>query len=171
VKALQDDQQKIHDTSEQLASEVDTFALNQRRELAGSFVEQLVAIREKPIDLSKMPECQGLQDQPHLSSGAPSAAFISCWRASWAQLEPQVTNLLKTGDDYDAVADAGNVTAEKKIGTILADYAKIHAGKADASDVFSNDVTQFVAFLNAISNAASNTNISNLKKAISTVYK
>jgi hypothetical protein len=155
VKALHDERNRIDSASKQLAVEVDNFAIGQRRNLAGSFVEQLVAIREKPIDISKIPECQSFAGTPRLPSGAPSASFITCWKASWAQIDSDVTNLLKTGDQYDALADAGNATGRKQIGVLLADYEKISAGKADASDIYWDAVTQFVSFANAVANAAS----------------
>jgi hypothetical protein len=155
VTTLNDDRDKIDSASKQLAVEIDNLALGQRRSLAGSFVEQLVAIREKPIDLTKIPECQSFAGKPRLPSGAPSASFIACWKGSWAQIDSDVTNLVKTGDQYDALADAGNATGRKQIGVILADYKLISEGKADASSVYWDAVTQFVSFANSVSNAAS----------------
>jgi len=71
---------KIETVGRDLATAVDNFAT--RRSAAGSYVEQLVSIREMPIDLSKHSECQGLASRPRLPSGAPSAAFVTCWKAA-----------------------------------------------------------------------------------------
>jgi hypothetical protein len=51
-----------------------------------------------------------------------------------------------TADNYDTGADSSDVNAQKLFATILADYDLISAGRADASDVFWNDVTQFITF-------------------------
>ena len=153
---------RIKATGKQVAIAVDNFASASRRNLAGSFVEQLVSIRRTSIDLSKEAECHDIVGTPRLVSGAPSSAFISCWRAAWAKVQPQVMSLKAVGDNYDKLADAGNVDPQKLLGTILADYDLIKSGRADASNVFWNDVTQFITFANAISSAASKNNISTL---------
>ena len=46
----------------------------------------------------------------------------------------------------------------------MADYDLISKGKADASNVFWNDITQFITFANAISTAASKANIAAISK-------
>ena len=61
---------------------------------------------------------------------------------------------MTTADSYDTLADAGDVNAQKLFATIMADYDLISKGQAGASDVFWNDVTQFITFANAISTAA-----------------
>jgi hypothetical protein len=170
VKALSDQQAKIGADSKQLAVEVDNFTTNQRLSLAGSFVEQLVAIREKPIDLSKFPDCKNLGTDVNRSrraSGAPNALFITCWRASWAQIEPEVTNLLKLGDGYDALADAGSAIGTKQVEAILTDYTQL--GKKKPGGAFWDEVTQFVTFANAVADVASKGNLSGLGKEISTI--
>jgi hypothetical protein len=162
---------KIETTGRDLATAVDNFATTSRRSAAGFFVEQLVSIREMQIDLSKHPECQGLASRLRLPSGAPSAAFVACWKAAWGQLQPAVTNLATAAGNYDTLADAGNVNAQKLFGTILADYDLISAGKAEATNVFWDDVTQFITFANAISTAASKSNTAAVQKDIAAISK
>jgi len=162
---------KIVQSGKQLAVAVDDYAVSSRRRLAGSFVEQLVALRATPIDLSKEPECKNLTASTRLPSGAPSAAFITCWKVAWSRLQDGASKLVTTADSYDTVADAGDVNAQKLFATIMADYDLISTGKADESNVFWNDVTQFITFANAISNAASKTNIATVQKEFAAVPK
>jgi hypothetical protein len=162
---------KIETVGRDLAATVDNFATTSRRSAAGSFVEQLVSIREMPIDLGRHPECQGLASRPRLPSGPPSPAFVTCWKAAWEQLQPSVNSLLALAGNYDAIADAGNPNAQKLFSTIMADYELISSGKAEASNVFWDDVTQFITFANATSNAASKANISTLQKDIAAISK
>ena len=162
---------KIAQSGKQLALAVDGFALSSRHRLAGSFVEQLVTLRATPIDLSKEPECKNLAGSTRQPSGAPSTAFITCWKAAWSHLQDAASKLATAADNYDTLADSSDVNAQKLFATILADYDLISAGRADASDVFWNDVTQFVTFANAISTAASKTNTATLQKEWAAVSK
>ncbi len=170
-QALKDNHDKIAKSGKQVAAALDSFAVASRQRLAGSFVEQLVALRATAIDLAKEPECKNLAGSTRLPSGAPSAAFVTCWKAAWSHLSDAAARLSTTADSYDTLADAGDVDPQKLFGTILADYDLIRTGKADASNVFWNDVTQFITFANAISAAASATNIATVKKEIAAVSK
>jgi len=161
---------KIVQSGKQLAMAVDNFAVSSRRRLAGSFVEQLVALRATPIDLSKEPECKNLAGSTRLPSGAPSTAFITCWKAAWSHIQDAANKLVATADNYDTIADAGDVNAQKLFGTIMADYDLISKG-ADASNVFWNDVTQFITFANAISTVASKAKIASLQKELAAASK
>jgi hypothetical protein len=162
---------KIVQSGKQLALAVDNFAVSSRRRLTGSFVEQLVALRATPIDLSKEPECKNLAGSTRLPSGAPSAAFVTCWKAAWSHLQDAANKLVTTADSYDTLADAGDINAQKLFATIMADYDLISKGHAAASDVFWNDVTQFITFANAISTAASKSNLATLQKELAVVSK
>jgi hypothetical protein len=73
--------------------------------------------------------------------------------------------------NYDLLADAGNANAQKLFSTIMADYELISSAKAEASNVFWDDITQFITFANAISNAASKANIATLQKDIAAISK
>jgi hypothetical protein len=163
---------KIQKTGKQLAGAVDSFAAASRHKLVGSFMEQLVAIRELSINLNNVDDCKSLATT-RLPSGAPNASFIGCSNAAWAKLQPLVDNLNSIGDSYDSIADAGGVNAQKLLGTILADYDKIKKGAADARNlaVFAKDIGEFIAFANAVANAASKTNIAALKSAAAAAGK
>lgn len=164
---------KIETTGKQIAVAVDNFADVSRHKLVGSFVEQLVAIRHMPIDLSKVTDCENVTPSKPLASGAPNGSFIGCWSAAWAKLQPQVDSLNTIGDNYDAIADAGGAKARKLLGIILDDYDTIANGATDAQNltVFANDIGEFIAFANAVANAASKSNIAALKSAAAAVIK
>jgi hypothetical protein len=125
------------------------------------------------IDLSNVADCKDLVPASRLPSGAPNAAFISCWSAAWAKLKSQVDNLTALGDSYDGLADTTNISAKSKLGTILADFSKINAGQNDPASlaVFAADITEFITFANAVATAASQSNISALKSAAAAVSK
>jgi hypothetical protein len=77
---------KIAQSGKQLALAVDGFAVSSRRRLVVSFVEQLVALRTTPIDLSKEPECKSRAARPaRPSSHAGKQRGRTCrmQRASW----------------------------------------------------------------------------------------
>ncbi|MFZ3350997.1 MAG: hypothetical protein WA268_09050 [Xanthobacteraceae bacterium] len=161
-----DTERKITTTGKQLAGALSAYAAAARHTEAGLFVEQLTAIRETSIDLSAVPDCKNLAPGTQLPSGAPNAAFVSCWHAAWAKLQPLVTNLMSIGDSYDNLADpSANPDPQKLMGTILADYAKIKAGATANPDlaVFAGDVTEFITLANAIATAASTSNVAALK--------
>lgn len=168
-----DTEVKIEKTGRALAIAVDNYAASSRQNLAGSFVEQLVALRGMTVDLSGEPDCKNMLPGTRLPSGAPNAAFIGCWRAAWAKLQPQVTSLTAIGDNYDNLADAGGVNTRKLLGTILADYKLIRSGATDPQNLtlFASDVTEFITFANAVAAAASKTNITTLKKEAAQVSK
>jgi hypothetical protein len=153
-----DIEHKIATTGNQLASALSAYAAASRHAEAGLFVEQLTAIRETSIDLGAEADCKNRAPDNRLPSGAPNAAFVSCWRGVWAKLQPLVTTLTSTGDNYDNLADpSGSTDPRKLLGTILADYAKIKAGATAPADlaVFASDVTEFITLANAIATAAS----------------
>lgn len=164
-------------TGKQLAEEIDGFTSTSRRYLAGSFVEQLVQIRQAAIDLGKTEACKSdLASLPRLPSGAPNAGFITCWQTAWAQIQPRVASLAAIGDNYDALADAGSISARKLLGTILADYRLLSAKPDNAQDmadlnVFWGDVTEFISLASAINIAASKANIATLKSDIQAIAK
>jgi hypothetical protein len=169
-------QAKIATTGQLLASAVDDYATASRQSLVGSFVEQLVSIRETSIDLTSVSDCKNVAPSSRLPSGAPEAAFIACWSAAWSKLKTQVDNLTAIGDSYDLLADATTISAETKLGTILADFNEMNAGKLDASSstnlaIFAADVTEFINFANAVAAAASQNNVSALKSATAAASK
>jgi hypothetical protein len=170
--ALVDNESKITEAGEQLADAIDSYAAAARHRLAGAFVEQLASIRTMPIDLSKVEECKTIKGESRSPSGAPDPSFIACWRAAWATVQPQVDKLNTIGDNYDTFVDAGTKTAKSQFATIMANYKKIQAGDNEIpiSHVF-DEITQFINFANAISTAASNSNIDKLKSEAAAAEK
>jgi hypothetical protein len=162
---------KIETTGKQLAGALSTYAAEARHTEAGLFVEQLTAIRETSIDVSNDAACKNLAPDDRLPSGAPNAAFVSCWHAAWAKLQPSVTTLTNTADSYDSLADPStSADPQKLLSTILADYKKIKNG-ANAPEnlaVFASDVTQFVTLANAIATALSSSETAAPKTAATT---
>jgi hypothetical protein len=169
--ALEQNESKITTTGKLLATAVDNYAASARYNLVGVFVEQLVMIREMPIDVTNVADCKNLAPTNRLPSGAPNAAFVGCWNAAWAKLQPQVENLKLLGDSYDALADAGDVNASKLFGTIMANYKAIKNGQIPLSNVVLNDMTEFVTFANDITNALSKNNLAALKSAATAASK
>jgi hypothetical protein len=162
---------KIETTGKQLAGALSTYAAEARHTEAGLFVEQLTAIRETSVDVSNDAACKNLAPDDRLPSGAPNAAFVSCWHAAWAKLQPSVTTLTNTADSYDSLADPStSADPQKLLSTILADYKKIKNG-ANAPEnlaVFASDVTQFVTLANAIATALSSSETAAPKTAATT---
>jgi hypothetical protein len=81
-----DTEVKIEKTGRTLAAAVDAFAAASKKNLAGSFVEQLVSLREMSIDIGGEADCKNMSQGTRLPSGAPNAAFIGCWHAAWTKL-------------------------------------------------------------------------------------
>jgi hypothetical protein len=164
-------QTKIQTTGQQLAIAVDSLAAQSRESLVGAFTEQLVAIRETPIDLKNVADCAQLNPAVRLPSGAPNAAFIDCWSAAWAKLQPQVANLTTIADNYDTLADANTQSAQKLFNTIMANFALIKEGKISYSSIMLNEITQFITLANAVASAASSSNLASLKSAAQAASK
>jgi hypothetical protein len=170
--ALIDNEPKIAEAGEQLADAIDSYVGAARHRLAGAFVEQLVSIRTTPIDLSKVEECKTIKGENRSPSGAPDPAFIACWSVAWGKIQPQVDKLNTIGDNYDTFVDAGTKSAKSQFATIMANYKKIQAGDNEIpiSHVF-DEITQFISFANAISAAASKSNIDKLKSEATAAEK
>ena len=170
--ALVDNEPRVAEAGEQLANAIDGYVAATRHRLAGGFVEQLVSIRTTPIDLSKVETCKTVKVENRLPSGAPDPAFIGCWSAAWAKLQPQVDKLNTLGDNYDAFVDAGTKPASQQFATIMANYKKIQAGDTaiPITHVF-DEITQFINFANAVSSAASKSNIDKSKSEGAAVEK
>jgi ribosomal protein L12E/L44/L45/RPP1/RPP2 len=169
-----DIENKIATTGKQLATALSAYAAASRHTQAALFVEELTTIRETSIDLSGVADCKNLAPDNRLPSGAPNAAFVGCWRAAWAKLQPMVATLTSTGDNYDNLADpSGSADPQKLLSTILADYAKIKAGATAPANlaIFASDVTQFITLANAIATATSSSNIATLQRAAAAASK
>jgi hypothetical protein len=177
LKAIQtalDDPQtqaKIRKAGGQLAAAVDAYSAMSRYGTVGAFVEQLVAIRETKIDLSKIDDCQSisLAAQDRLPSKAPNEHFIGCYNVAWAKIKPQVDNLNTIAGNYDTLADNNTVSASARFDAIMTDFAKL---KNEApTESFLTDITEFISFANAVATAASKSNVAALKSAITAAEK
>jgi hypothetical protein len=135
-------------------------------------VEQLVSIRTTPVDLGKVDECNTIKGENRSPSGAPDLAFIACWSAAWAKIQPEVDKLNTIGDNYDTFVDAGTKSAKTQFATIMANYKKRQAGddQIPLSHVF-DEITQFISFANAINTAASKGNVDKLKSEAAAAAK
>jgi hypothetical protein len=169
--ALDQNEDKITETGKQLASAIDNYSAASRQRLVGAFVEQLVSIREMSIDLNSVADCKGIAPASRLPSGAPDPAFIGCWSAAWAKLQPEANNLKTIADNYDALADAGNINANKLFSTIMANYKAIKDGRIPISDVVLNEMTEFITFANDIARTASNSNVATMKAPFAATSK
>jgi hypothetical protein len=171
IKALNDDRPKIESYSKNLALALDKFASTQRRNLAGQFNETLVQIQSQAIDLSKEDSCHKMADAKRLPDGEPSMQFVKCWRTAWLQVQPMVTSLVKTGDDYDALADVGVQKSSGQLDTILKAYQQISSGSYVPTDAFWDDITQFIGLVSAIKSAASASNLKNVENDLNAAKK
>jgi hypothetical protein len=171
VEALSENASKIESYSGQIAKSLDSYSATQRRSLAGQFNEAASELRTQVIDLSKEGECRQMSTAKRLVDGEPSTAFVSCWNHAWGQIQPHVADMAKLGDSYDTLADAGNQSADTQLSTILKSYRQISTGHYAPTNVFWDDITQFVGLVNAIGSAASTTNVNLLRKDIKAVAK
>lgn len=172
--ALDQNEDKIKTAGTALATAVDNFAAASRLNLAGSFVEQLAVIRDTKIDVSSVDDCKHLSLPPPPAPGTnpaaiPKSGLIGCFSAAWAKIQPMVTNLNSAGDAYDTAADNNTITTTKKFATIMANFDKYKGGAQQ--QFILDEVSQFVAFATSVYNAASKTNISALKAAVTAAEK
>jgi hypothetical protein len=105
-------------------------------------------------------------------SGAPSAAFMRCWRKVWSQLDSTVASTLKAANDYDLLADAGDTdTALIAFRNVTRDLNAIRTNAVSDPDVLWMFVTQVVIFATTVQTAFSPDNRDKLHKAIDALVK
>ncbi len=169
-------QAKINTTGTQLADAMDKFSAASRYSMVGAFVEQLVLIRDMTIDVSNVEDCKNFSTVKQADTGVPNPAFIGCFNAAWTKIQKNVASLNTAGDSYDTLADANSVSAKQLFAKILADWTDIakatQNGKAAVyTQAFLEDLTEFIAFAQAITGAASQSNLSALDKAAAAAAK
>jgi hypothetical protein len=158
----------------QLARAVSDYTFAKRMSLAGSFAEQTVLVSNIKVELAKIDACNDPEHKVYVrsASGAPSAIFISCYRAVWAQFQDGVNSAIKTGGDYDLIADAGDTSAALiSYEKITEDFGAIAQNSITNPAVFWQYVTQLVNFAGAVSTALSQDNRTKLEKAIDAMVK
>jgi len=161
---------RIRESGEKLADEISRFVLAKRQKLAGSFLEKASTLRLADIDLGKLDVCKDLSDSKKFASrpsGAASDEFAVCWRAAWARIEPPVTALLKSADDYDQLADAGDgdnaKIAFKELSEALSAIAE---GSVTNPDELWRIATRLIAFGEKVEAAISKESRDKMRKAI-----
>lgn len=169
-----DHQKEIKVVGKYLAGELSDYTWSKRRVLAASFVEQQFELRNTTVDLSKVDACKDLIANrfKRSDSGAPSSTFMLCWRAAWGKLQGQVATLLKTGDDYDRLADAGDTaSALQAYNEITQDLSAIKENSVTSPKVLWEQVLKLVSFAKTVSAAFSEENRAKIHKAIDDLVK
>jgi hypothetical protein len=162
---------KLESQGEDFGRTLSYYLFYQRLSLAGQFAEQIASIKATSVDLKKIDACNVPMNEmaQRSDSGAPSAAFILCYRAVWSQYSKLVDDALSTANSYDQLADAGNTNAP------LASYIKIFNNYNDVvewsggnNDIWTS-VNQLITFAGAIANATSSSNLTAIKKALDAI--
>jgi hypothetical protein len=167
---------RLADAGQQLAITVSAYTWDKRLAQAGIAVEQLTNLRNKgPIDLAKFEQCKDPTNNRLVrsESGAPSRQFITCWAAVWETLEPSVTALMKSANNYDQLADAGDTDSAKDMYKNIADgFKKIGDGEdlPNLADFWSS-ASKLVHFAETLRAAFSEENRAKLDKAIDAAVK
>jgi hypothetical protein len=162
---------QISDSARELAAGVKQSIDAKRQSLAGTFNENLVLLRSKTEDLSKIEACKSLLDggsDKAKPNGAPNDAFVRCWEAAWAEIATQVANVIKSANDYDQLANAGDTSdVQKNANAILNSMDKITkpGAKVDLTNLW-NITVELLAFADKVNTAASADNQKKLNDAI-----
>ena len=167
-------QQNLRDIGEKIGTAASDFNWDKRLQLAASFVEGVREIQKTELDLSKFEECKDVSSTnlSRTASGAPSAAFMHCWRKVWSQLDSIVASTLKAAGDFDLLADAGD-TATPLIAfrKVTDDLNAISTNAITDPEVLWMFVTQVVTFATTVQTAFSQDNRDKLHKAIDALVK
>jgi hypothetical protein len=179
-KAIQDfladpkNQQNLKDIGDKIGKAASGFNWDKRLQLAASFVEGVRVIERTELDLSKFDECKDLStvNLGRTASGAPSSAFMRCWRKAWSQLDPIVSSILKAGNDYDLLADAGDTdTPVIAFHKVADDLNAVSTNAVSDPEVLWMFVTQVLTFATTVQTAFSQDNRDKLHKAIDALVK
>jgi hypothetical protein len=170
-----DIQSKVTTTGSALAAALDVFSDSSRHAATGAFVEQLVSIREMKIDLTGVDDCKNLSTASQ-KNGVPNPTFVQCFSVAWSKIQKDVANLSTLGDKYDTLADANTVSGKILFDRIIKDWVAIqqamaNGGAAVYTQSFLSDLTQFIAFAQAVAATASSSNLAALNKAAAAVAK
>jgi hypothetical protein len=159
----------LKDAGGKLAATISQFAWEKRLRLAASVTEGVKGLRSTEINLGALSECKKLGPGrfDRSESGAPSSQFMLCSKAAWEQIEKPISELLKTAEDYDQLADAGNTdTAKKAFEQITGDLTAISENAVTDPTLFWQYVTQLVGFANTIQKSFSQESRDKVHKAI-----
>jgi hypothetical protein len=169
-------QQAIKTVGLDLSKRLSKFTFDKRRSLAASFIEQQFVIRNKTIDLSKIEACKDLAadrfKRADGDGGAPHATFMLCWRAAWNEIAETSGDLLKTGDAYDRLADAGDTdSATQAFEEISKDLNAIKQGAVTDPKALWAQVSKLIAFVKTVKEALSKENQEKMRAAIDGLVK
>ena len=168
---LDSNKAKLESEGEDLGRTISDYLFYQRLSLAGQFAEQIANIKATHVDLRKIDACNvPVTEMAHRSdNGAPSAAFMLCYRAVWSQYSKSVEDALNTANTYDQLADTGNTNVPlAAYMKIFNNYNDVVAWSSGNNDIWTS-VTQLITFAGAIANATSESNITATKKALDAV--
>jgi len=172
VKAFLDkNKTSLERQGDALGMTMSDYLFAQRLSLAGQFAEQVAAIRATQIDLKKLDACAAPATEMAQRSddGAPSTAFMLCYREVWSQYSKVVDDALRTATAYDALADAGNTnTAHAKYMEIFNKYDEVVQWSGGNDDIWAS-VNHAIVFAGAIANATSESNLAAIRKAVGAI--
>jgi hypothetical protein len=169
-----ENQANLKTIGEQIGGAASRYNWDKRLRLAAAFVEGVRVVQNFEVDLSKLPECKDLSSANlgRTASGAPSTAFMVCWRKVWGQVDETVASILKAGQDYDQLADAGDTdTALIAFRKVTADLNAVAANEITDPAVFWMYVTQVITFATTVQAAFSQDNRDKIHKAIDALVK
>jgi hypothetical protein len=169
-----------------LAQAISDYTFTKRLSLAGTFTEQVAAIKAASIDPTKIASCN--PPLPPAASGAspptltsvmlpanrstaPNDLFMLCYRAVWTTMQDQISSALTTAASYDALADPGDTaTLLTQFRKQAADsFAQIKTPPADQTSL--QYILAVVSFASDVATAVSPTNRSKLEQAITAMVK
>lgn len=166
--------EEIRRNGDSLATEVGVFIENKRGRLTGAFLEKLALLRKSEISLPKIDACKALETNRFTKrqSGAANDDFAICWRAVWTQLEAPVAAALKSADEYDTLADAGDKNNAK---AAFADLSEALSGISENAITNPHELWQIATRLMAIGEkvqaATSKESREKIQKAIDELVK
>lgn len=167
-------QSALKDAGGKLAATISQFTWEKRLRLAASVTERVKGLRATEIDLGTLSECKklGPGEFDRSESGAPSSQFMLCSKAAWERIEEPIAELLKTADDYDQLADAGNTdTAKKAFEQVTGDLTAISENAVTDPTLLWQYVTQLVGFANTLQKSFSQENRDKVQKAIDAMVR
>lgn len=150
----------------------------QRYQRVGQFTEQALALASTSFDTSKETSCQaafdanGLKKRPE-NARRPTDDFVKCATIGWAVYSDKLAGLLKTGDEYDQLADAPPDLTGRKLKAVTDKLDAIAKGtlpQASFQDLWKTAV-EIVGFAQTVVTATSSENRDKIRKQIDALVK
>ena len=153
-----------------LAAAVKIYAKDKRLKLTGAVNERLINLENTSISLSKTDECKAYVESKSAKVEL-TPNFVLCWRSAWGQIEGQITALLKSADEYDQVADAGDSTAEDAFKKLTAALNTVANPTPQQLDQLWDTATRLLAFALKVETVFSKETRAKADKAIEDLVK